>query len=167
MELIEYIYNNNIEEIKSVLNNNNDIIFSNIEIQQAYTYSMLIKRLELFNLFLNDSRFDPSVNNNQVFNYAVYLSSFNYVKILLLDKRINPTDNFYDLIFNLQLNGILDSKIYMDLLLNHPNTDFNKVLETNILFKKQYKKDIINEISDTINTFIINKRNKIITDLIK
>lgn len=167
MDITEPIYLNDIDEIKVILKEN--ILFNDDQIYEAYKYCICYNRLEIFKLFLNDSQFDPCVINNQVLNCAIINQKIEYIKLLLLDKRIFPKDYIIDLISSLDYLEVINRKLFkkeiIQLIINHPNTNIEyikSVINCNIINRHTQK--MVNKL---IYQVIMNKRNELINNLLK
>ena len=93
-ELFDSVENNNIHNVKLILNHKDFYIPKNFDnclrIVIEYGY------LDIFKLLLSDDRIDPNSSFISLFYLAVKFDQFDIVKLLLKDKRVDPShDNNY------------------------------------------------------------------------
>jgi ankyrin repeat protein len=64
----------------------------------AFEYSCCFGYLEIVELLLNDSRVDPSDDNNQAIRKACCFGHYKIVELLLNDSRVDPSANYNEAI---------------------------------------------------------------------
>ena len=143
LEFQKEMEDNNINKVKSILNDKN--INPSYNDNQAIIYSCENGNLEMVKLLLKDERVNPAMKNNKPIGYSSQFGHIEIVKLLLNDTRVDPSDyNNYALQYAKQhahLNIV-------HLLWKDKRIKESLVIDNNDLYNELKKQDIENKVTE-------------------